>query len=263
MKTLAFTALFLSISLCCSMSFAKTSSYQPQPPFRINIAPQIARLKFQVNDFAIFRGVTGGGSLLFDYIKSFSFYGGAYAEWMMGAVDSRDQMSRYIHDVDGQARIGYTLPMWNFPLLTFTPYSGLGYEFIIQHIRPDLVLPSLKFEYSHYYIPVGMIINFNVLKYFNFGASGQWRPDISAKMRSPYIEGLAFSMQREPGYILELPMQFFISGKKAKAEISFIPYIKRVVDGLVSSSLPLGGTLTMPEQDYKYWGLRLVLGARF
>lgn len=255
-----FFIIAFSMNFSC---FAAKNSSKIEFPFRLNVAPQIARLKFQIKDFAVYRGVMSGGSALFDYRQVFRFYGGASAQWMMGSVNSVNAMSRYIHDLDGQVRIGYTLPMWNFPILTFTPYSGIGYEYIIQHIRPDLVLPSLKFRYYHYYIPVGMIINFNILRYFNFGISGQWRPDINARMKTPYIEGLQFDIKKQAGYIVELPFQFLFGGKKAQGEISLVPYLEREVDGRLKSTLPSGGIVTLPEQDYKYWGLRLVVGARF
>ncbi len=256
---------FLVVALSmASYSFAMDKKVDNlKTPFRAYIAPQIARLKFQIVDFAVFRGVVGGGSAAFEYRPVHDFYGGVTAEWMIGSVSSRDKMSRSIHDLDGQFRIGYTLSMWRFAPLTFTPYAGIGYEYIVQNFRSDLVLPSLKFRYYHYYIPVGMIINFNLLSYFNFGIAGQWRPDINARMKTPYIEGLHFDLKKEAGYIVELPFQFLFGNEKVKGEFSLIPYLKREVDGKLRSSLPSGAIVRLAEQDYKYWGLRVLLGARF
>ncbi len=233
-------------------------------PFRINVAPQVARLKFHINDFANFRGVTSGASALFDYRKAFDFYGGVAAEWMMGSIDARNSMSRSIHDFDSQIRIGYTLSIWRFPTLTLTPYSGMGFEYISQHLRSDPAISSLQYRYYHYYIPVGMIINFNVLEYFNFGIAGQWRPDINARLKTSLLNGLQFRLKRQAGYIVELPFQFLIKCRNnMKGEISFIPYLKREVDGELNAQLPSRAYLNLPEQSYKFWGLRLALGLRF
>lgn len=245
-------------------SFGNEKKTKPsQKPFRAFVAPQIARLKFQIDDFAIFRGVVGGGSAAFEYRPVHNFYGALAGEWMMGSVSSRQNMSRYIHDADGQVRLGYTISMWRFSSLTMTPYFGIGYEYIVQNFRSDEVLSDLKFRYYHYYIPVGMIINFNLLSYFNFGIAGQWRPDINARMKTPYIQGLHFDLKKEAGYIVELPFQFLFGKNKVKGEISLVPYLKREVDGRLKASLPSGAYIGLAEQDYKYWGLRFIFGVRF
>lgn len=231
--------------------------------FRIFVAPQVARLKFNVNDLAVYRGVFTGGSAGFEYRPFCDFYFGAFAEWMMGDCDSEMQMSRYIHDLDGQCRLGYSFPMWNFYKLTFTPFLGLGYIQVTQHIRPDLVLPSEKFRYVNYYFPYGILIDFKITHHFGFGFVLESKLSVNQRLKTPYIQGAKFKLDRESGYLLEAPFNLYLGGSKAKAEVSIIPYIKREVDGRLNASLPDGAVLTLPKQSYKYWGLRLAIGATF
>lgn len=258
---------FISLLSCFLTSNAYGFFCRCVPPdytdFRVFVAPQIARLKFQVNNFAVYRGVFEGGSAGFEYKPFCYFYCGVFTEWMMGDCDSEMRMSRYMHDFDSQIRIGYNFPMWNFYKLTFTPFFGLGYIQMIQHIRPDLVLNSEKFKYYNYYLPFGILVDFRITHHFGFGFVVEKKPAINQKLKTPYIQGAKFELNRElGGYLLEVPFNLYF-GSKAKAEISLIPYLKREVDGALKASLPDGATITLPKQDYKFWGLRLAIGATF
>ena len=88
--------------------------------FNLYLAPEISRLKFQVENFAIYRGVFKGVSAGVEYRPLFWFYGGAFGRYALGPCSSTQKMSRYMHDVDGHFRFGYTFPMWNYHRLTFT-----------------------------------------------------------------------------------------------------------------------------------------------
>lgn len=233
--------------------------------FRVYVAPQVARIKFQVESLAIYRGVFHGGSFGLEYRPFCSFYGGFFADWMMGDCDSEMRMSRYIHDLDGQVRFGYSLPMWNFYKMTMTAFSGLGYSQVIQYLRQDLVITGEKYHYYNYYIPLGAIIDFRINPSFGFGFLIEWKPTINERLKTPYLQGVRFDLKREAGYLLETPFRFYIGpkGKKAKAEINLVPYLTMAVDGALKAALPNGAILTLPRQDYKYWGLRLSVGSTF
>lgn len=259
--------LFASFVSCILTSNVYGSFCRCTPPdytdFHVFIAPQIARLKFGIDGFATFRGVFTGGSAAFEYKPFCDFYCGVFAEWMMGACNSEMEMSRYMHDLNGEIRIGYNFPMWNYYKLTFTPFFGLGYIQMIQHFRPDLVLPSEKFKYYNYYLPFGILVDFRVTRHFGFGFVVEKRPTINQKLHTPYIQGVKFDLERQIGaYLLEVPFKLYF-GSKSKAEINLIPYLKREVDGALKASLPDGATLVLPKEDYKFWGLRLTLGATF
>lgn len=264
-KTKIFTAvylLFFITSLNCYASFCRcTPEYYE--PVRIFAAPQIARLELTIQGLAIYRGVFKGGSAGFEYKPFCDFYFGAFAEWMMGHCDSEMDMSRYIHDLDGQLRLGYNFPMWNLYKLTFTPFLGLGYEQLAHHIRPDLVLNSEKFRYEHYYFPYGLLIDLRVTKHFGFGFVGEYTTTINQNLTTPYIQGIKFQLARRAGYLVEVPFHLYLGSQKSKMEISIIPYLKGVVDGTLLASLPNDAAITLPKQTYKFWGLRLAVGAVF
>jgi hypothetical protein len=257
-----FTAFF---NLCISNVHASFCRCKPEnwEDFRIFVAPQIARLKLTIKDFAIYRGVFKGGSAQFEYKPFCDFYCGVFAEWMMGSCDSKKEMSRYIHDIDAQVRLGYNFPMWNFYKLTFTPFFGLGYEELIHHIRPDLVLTSEKFHYQHYYLPYGAVVEFRLSRTFGVGLVGENTRTIDQELKTPYIQGIKFKLHGERGYLIQFPFDLYFGEGEAKAQISIIPYLKSVVDGRLAASLPDGATLTLPKQTYRFWGLRLAIGAVF
>ena len=232
------------------------------PDFRVFVAPQVARLKLSIEKFAIYRGVVKGASAGIEYKPYCSFYGGIFAEWMMGPTSSQMQMSRYIHDFDTEARLGYNIPMWNFYSLTFTPYFGIGYIQEVHHIRPDNVLSSLIFRYSNYYLPYGCIIDFYITKHFAFGFVVEKKKCIQEYMKSPFLQGIEFILNQRSGYLFEVPV-FLKFGNAVKFEISIVPYIKREIDGMLNASLPDGATFSLPKQDYRYWGMRLGVGAVF
>ena len=230
--------------------------------FRVFAAPQIARLNLKINHLGVYRGVMTGGSFGVEYKPFCNFYSGVFAEWMMGPVYSPSSMSRYIHDFDTQARLGYNVPMWNFYKLTFTPFLGLGYIQEIHHVRPDLVLDSLRLRYTNYYLPYGALVDFSITKHFAFGFVIEKRICIVERLNTPYIEKVEFLLDQKSGYLFEVP--FFLKfGKAAKFQLSLIPYLKREVDGKLEARLPDGAALSLPMQDYRYWGFRLGLGVVF
>ncbi|MBM3191075.1 MAG: hypothetical protein FJZ63_00275 [Chlamydiae bacterium] len=231
--------------------------------FRIYVAPQIARLKFQVQSLAIYRGVFHGGSFGLEYRPFCSFYGGFFADWMMGDCDSEMSMSRYIHDIDGQARFGYSLPMWNFYKMTITAFSGLGYSQVVQYLRQDLVIEGEKYHYYNYYVPVGSIIDFRINRGFGFGFLFEWKITLNEMLKTPYLQGVRFNLKRKNGYQLEVPFRFFLGAKTTQAEIDLVPYLTYKVDGALHAKLPNEASLDLPKQDYKFWGLRLNLGVAF
>jgi hypothetical protein len=230
--------------------------------FRVFVAPQIARLQLKIDHMGIYRGVMKGGSAGVEYKPFCNFYTGLFAEWMMGPVYSPNSMSRYIHDFDTQARLGYNVPMWNFYKLTFTPFFGLGYIQEIHHIRPDLVLDSLRFRYKNYYLPYGALVDFSITKHFAFGFVVEKRICIVERLDTPYVEKVEFLLNQKSDYLFEVP--FFLKfGEQSKFEMSLIPYLKREVDGKLEATLPDGAAIGLPMQDYRYWGFRLGLGAVF
>jgi hypothetical protein len=153
--------------------------------------------------------------------------------------------------------------MWNYYRLTFTPFFGLGYIQMIQHFRPDLVIPSLMFKYYNYYLPFGILVDLKVTRHFSFGFVVEKRPIINQKLQTPYIRGVKFDLERLIGaYLLEVPFKLFF-GLKSRWELDIIPYLKREVDGALNATLPDGASLTLPRDNYKFWGVRLAVGATF
>ena len=256
---LKMSSLFLPSVVFSSFCRCQPKDYQD---FRLYVAPQVARVKLRIEKFSVFRGVMEGGSINFEYRPFCNFYAGAFAEWMMGDCSSAMGMSRYLHDLDGQVRGGYSFPMWNYYNLTFTPFFGLGYIEMVHHIRPDASVGSFKFNYGNYYLPFGVIIDFKLTKHFAFGFLAEKRKTINQRLRTPYIQGARFALDNAWGYLLEVPFMLRF-GQKAKFELSLIPYLKREVDGSLNAKLPNESILTMPSQDYRFWGLRLGFGARF
>jgi len=231
--------------------------------FRAYVAPQIERIKLTIEDFAIYRGVLKGGSVGFEYKPFCDFYCGVFGEWMMGSCNSEEEMSRYLHDINGKFRFGYTFPMWNLYKLTFTPFFGLGFEQIIHHIRSDLVLTSEKFRYDHYYLPFGLLVDLRISPLFGIGVVAERDKSINQKLKTPYIQGIKFTLRNESGYLIEFPFNFYIGSNRLKGGISFVPYLRHVVDGRLHARLPDTATLTMPEQKYTFWGLKGVMGVVF
>lgn len=256
------------IGMFFSSKKADAFLYQPKyyksytNDYKIYIAPQIARLKFQIEDFAIYRGVYWGGSAAIEYRPIFWIYGGLFADYMLGDCSSVDLMSRYIHDIDGQARFGYTFPMWNYHRLTFTIFSGIGYSQVSQTLRADTVITGEKFRYYNYYIPCGTVVDMRVSDLFGFGFMVQWRPSINDRLDTSFIDGIRFNLRKKAGYLLEVPFDFYF-GDKAKFIMGIVPYLKREVDGRLRAKTPNNAVLTLPKQNYKYWGLKLAIGATF
>lgn len=257
-----------SLAFMLSIEHAHGFMYRPKHfksytnDYKVYIAPQISRLKFQIENFAIYRGVSKGISAGIEYRPVFWFYGGLFADYVMGPCASENKMSRYMHDVDGQFRFGYTFPMWNFHRLTLTLFSGLGYNQITQQLHADLVISSEKFRYYNYYIPTGTVIDIRVSDVFGFGYVLYWRPSINERLDTQYINGARFDLRRKAGYCFEAPFNFFF-GEKAKFLLSLVPYLKRSVDGRMFARLPNQATIGLPKQDYKYWGIKLALSATF
>lgn len=258
----AICMLFLTSGKVLGASFCRCTPEEWET-YRIYVAPQIERVKLTLKDFAIYRGVLKGGSAGFEYKPFCDFYCGVFAEWMMGSCSSEMDMSRYLHDLNGKFRLGYTFPMWNLYKLTFTPFFGLGYEQLIHHIRPDLVLNSEKFRYEHYYFPFGLLVDLRVSSLFGIGIVAERDKSINQKLKTPYIQDVKFTLHNESGYLIEFPFNFYFGSRTLRGGCSFTPYLKRVVDGALHARLPDTATLALPDQKYTFWGLKLEFGSVF
>ena len=227
-------------------------------PVRLTFAPQIAWLEFDIDHVGIFRGTVRGIQGNLEYRKPYAVYVAANVDWIMGAVKAQQDMSRYIHDLKSTIRLGFTVPLYYSRGVFLTLYSGFGFDYNIQHIRPDNVLGSEKYYYYQYFIPAGFSFEARPFSYFGFGLNLEWDPQINSRVKLDGQPGIKWDLYNKSGYIIEVPFNFFIASSKLTTfSISIIPYLRRNVEGKLSALLSNGSKYELPKQTFKYWGGRL------
>jgi len=218
----------------------------------------------KVETIGSFRGTMVGGYGSFEYRPCDWFYSGASMSWLLGNTTAQQQMDRYIHDLDSKMRVGYTMQLlfWRWALIT--PFIGLGYDYTVQHFRPDLVINSLKYRWYKYYIPMGMLLEMTVSKNFNFGLNIEWDPQLSSRVKIDGVPGVKWNLARKSGYMVEVPIQGNFSKRNViHYSVGLVPFLKWNVDGRLDARFVTGGEYHLPEQTYKYWGIRVQFGALF
>jgi len=243
---------------------------KPPKNSRIYVGPQFAHLELQIREALPgstytdggqkFNGCLGGLVVAYEYKKFRSLYTALLGGWLTGTISDTGFPSRRINDASGELRFGYNYMALQGEKWVVTPYIGFGFNYNGQ--KKEGVSPHVKYQYFKYYLPVGLILNYNLRRWITIGFGFEWLPDLDSTLTVSTFPGARFTLKRKNNqYFVEMPFMFR-PDKRGRWEIALTPYWKRRKDGqsdLVAALLPLG----YPKQTYTYWGGTLTFGYKF
>ncbi|MES2344743.1 MAG: hypothetical protein V4494_02235 [Chlamydiota bacterium] len=215
---------------------------------------------FKPHGHSSFNGSLGGLQTSYEYRPANCFYGGVQFEWRDGSTHGSGGRRSFLY-FDVQERLGYTLsPQHRNWFLTF--FSGLGYRYTGQKLKPKHG-DSVKFGYNEFYIPVGLLSNYDVNSMISCGLNFTWMPQVYPTVSIVPLKGARFIItNRLDNFLIELPITCVIM-KDKRFSIVFKPSYQRWNDGHSTAKTSNGNSLGLPGNTYNYYGADLSFGYCF
>lgn len=198
-----------------------------------------------------------GTVLGFTYRVPCGIYFNTEFDWLTGDLNRKNHRpSRYAHYYLGYGRVGYNWLVCN--CLLVTPYVGLGYDYVDNHIRGS----DLTMRYRDYYGIAGGRIDFLMYDGFSIGIDGQWQPQLDSSVRLSNYKGIRFKLEHKSGYELQLPLCYRFCCDQLVLTIS--PYTRRYKDGRSHTfRICDDSRIRIPQQTHQNWGGKVNLGFLF
>lgn len=214
----------------------------------------------KIDDQSSFNGNLGGVQGSYEYNSSNGLYAGIRAGWKEGNTKSSFGHRNLVY-VDVQERLGYTYSPNCFNG-SFTVFTGFGYRYLGHKLKQHNV-PSVKFEYNEFYVPVGLISEYLFSPCWSIGFNFTWMPQIYPTVKIVPLKGARWILKNTLGNILiELPLTRFLTCDKRYALI-LKPFYERWEDGRSTAKTANGQKLDLPKNSYNFWGVELNLSLSF
>jgi hypothetical protein len=227
---------------------------RPYKPFKIDVAPQYSYVIVRSHGMKKNRGHLWGVSGEMEYKKSNHIYGDASFLWNQGDLKS----SHHDHswkEADGRAVVGYTTPIFHRTLMTV--FAGFGFRRVLDHKGYAGFHPRVTLNYYQYFIPCGLLIDFDCWDRFGFSLDLKAMPAVDARVQVSNHPGIFWKLSRKMNYEVDLPLTWkAVRGIKADFDVALIPFFKY---------WDLGGSsrLGLHCRTQTYWGAELLLGLSF
>lgn len=190
-----------------------------------------------------------GAQALYEYRPMNSFYGALVFDWRMGKTDN-NLTKRTIMDIHGQERLGYT---FHFPCFDskLSLFSGLGGRYMSEKVSVGNA--SVRFNYAHFYVPVGFLANYEFNCFFDWGLGFQWRPQIYPTVQIVPLDGARWMLtKRIDNFYVQMPLTFAVDNYFS---FVFNPFFEYWHDGKTYAVTLLGLPLNLPCNRYYFVGL--------
>lgn len=197
-----------------------------------------------------FSGSTGGALARITYQKQNSFFGQVRTVYNNGNLSSStNEASESESYTEAVAGYCFRLSKMESPYLwTFTPYAGIGMEFLTEHrtsytTDSELFVPSIKMRYQLYYAVAGLDIHCTVKKW-SFGVQGDVIPSFQEYLTIGGLSESAWKLKQRVGFDVRLPAAYQMV-KNYWVELA--PYYRLL--GIGNS-----GVLGLPSRNLHQWG---------
>lgn len=197
-------------------------------------------------------GGMGGGRVFYQYKKWKALYTSVYTSWLYGKASKDHLICRTMIDGDVEGRFGYNYQGLQSGKLMVTPYIGYGFHYSDEKL--ESYQGTERFFYFVYYIPVGLVLDWEVKDWFHWQFHFQWRPDIDPTVKQRGMSRVRFVMhKKENQFLVEMPFSFRV-GEERNWDLSFVPFWRITKHG---RSLITGNI------RYTYWGAAFLAGYHF
>jgi hypothetical protein len=233
-----------------SQLYSQQGMCEPSP-HRFTLGGKYTRAYLKPNANPSFSGNMGGAQLAYEYQRPDFFYGGFTFDWRYGHLHASNG-KRKLQDFDVQERLGYTLQVDRFnALVTF--FAGFGYR----HLRHSIDLngaSSIKLYYNHFYIPVGVLKQFEIASCFSLGANVIWMAQVFPTVTISPPSSARWKIRRQfKNFLVELPLIFHLDDYVKNLSIILVPQFEIWQDGRSIARTSSGTSLGLPENTYIFW----------
>ncbi len=207
-----------------------------------------------------FHGNLGGAQGIYEYQPSNSIYGGLRLAWKQGKTENSFANRELIY-VDAQGRVGYTYASCCNDWL-LTAFSGVGYRYLGHKLKQSEV-PSVKFEYNEFYVPVGLLSEYFLCSCWSIGLNSIWMPQVFPTVEIIPFKGTYWSLKNTIGNVLvELPLTYYFTEDKCYSLV-FKPFYEHWENGRSTAKTSGGEELGLPKNFYNFWGAELNIAFSF
>jgi hypothetical protein len=217
------------------------------------------------------QGSLGGAQALYEYRPANFFYGGVKLSWKEGDTHCSDA-KRSLFYIDAQERAGYTFS-WDGGDHLFVLFSGLGFRYLRQHVRPLTVAsdsfngsffpPYLtsatdtKLKYHEFYVPVGFEGDFKVNRFTTVGICFTWMPQLFPVVDILPLGNAYWALTNQlANFLVELPLVFTLTEDK-RWTFTIKPTYEYWRDGHSKAKTSTGVPLDLPGNRYQFFGADL------
>jgi len=238
---------------CKQWSGKDQASSQQDQVSRLQIGGNYTHASIKIIGQRLFHGNLGGAQGLYEYRPWNNFYAGLSVAWKQGKTENNEATRRLVY-VDVHERLGYTYASscknWVASLFTGFGYRHLGHKL-------NQSGEKIRFEYNHFYIPVGLVSEYYFNSWFAGGLNFTWMPQVYPTVKIVPLNGARWILKRSVNnFIAELPLTFFVTQSRMLSVI-FKPFYEYWQDGRSTARTPSGLVLGLPGNTYNFWGAEL------
>jgi hypothetical protein len=235
-------------------------------PSRLQIGGNYTYVTIKPSGEGTSHGSLGGMQAMYEYRPSNRFYGGGKLSWKQGDTTGSDEKRSLLY-IDVQERLGYTFG-WKQSDYLLTLFSGFGYRYLRQHIRPDsqsvttfngsffppflTSTSDIMLEYQELYIPAGFLTDFAINSWFSVGLYFTWMPQVFPTVDIKPLGSAFWALaNRYANILVELPFTFTLTSNRRCALI-VKPYYEYWQDGHSTAKTSTGIPLNLPGNTYNF-----------
>lgn len=203
------------------------------------------------------KGSLGGAQGIYEYRPENSVYAAVEFDWRQGTTHG-GVSKRGLLDLNTQERVGYTYVNGN-ATYRFALFAGLGGRYMSEKVTVGR--NSATFNYTHFYVPVGFLYDYDVNCWLNWGLNFQWRPQIYPTVQIILLDGSRWMVTKHiDNYYVDMPITF-----KFAEHFSCIvdPFFEIWHDGKSIAETLTRLALDLPGNKYYFAGVNVNLAWQF
>ncbi|NGX50620.1 MAG: hypothetical protein K1060chlam2_00468 [Chlamydiae bacterium] len=224
------------------------------PNSSIYIGGNYTRSHIKPHALPSFEGNMGGAQAGYQYRPLDSIFVAIGTAWRSGS-NHGSSGTRSLLDVDVHEWIGYTAA-FKCNRFLLTPFTGLGFRHLSHHLKPKSG-SSMKLRYNEFYIPLGLLTEFQIVECFSMGVHAVWMPQVYPTLTINVIDGARWAIKNTyKNFNIGVPL---IINIKRVHYLSIIlkPYFELWQDGRTKAKTSFGERLALPKNTYTFWGVNL------
>jgi hypothetical protein len=228
---------------------------RPFKSFNINIAPQYSYIIIRSPRMKNNKGNLWGISGEMAYKKSDHVYGAASFLWYEGRPKPPHSARHSWNEAVAQFALGYTTPIFYRSMMTI--FAGFGFRRVLDHKGYAGFHPRVALNYYQYFVPVGLLFDFNLWNHFGFSLNLRTMPTVDSRVQVSNRSGVFWELSDKMNYEVDLPIIWrAVRGIKADFNVALVPFFKY---------WQLGGSsrLGLQSRTQTYWGTAILLGLAF